>query len=240
MRAVIDIAIIAIIVICVWSGYKKGIVMGVGGIIVIIVSLYAANIVASTFSAEFVPAMRPFASGYMEKQLDEDGGVLDAMGWSGTDYSAKDLLEIYPDEKHNFAAQCYMSIGIYETSANAMAGKAVELYGQNGGEFMDSVVYIACETISYMLCYILSFLLILIILTVIGNLPNLSYKIPNLDTLNDAVGAGLGLVTGVLFSIILVWALKFTGIIIGSDTLGETVVARVILKLDFLIKFLGV
>ena len=240
MRAIIDITIVAILIVCTWSGYKKGIVMGVGGIIAIIVALFAANIVASTFSAEVIPAMRPFASGYMEKQIEEEGGVLEVMGWSETDYSVNDLLEIYPEQAEAFAAQCYREFGIFETSANAMARSAMERHQLAGGELTDSIVHVLCESASFALCYILAFLLVLILLTVLGNLPNLSYKIPNLDTINDAVGAGLGLLTGLLFCIILVWTLKFTGIIIGEETLKGTVLARVILKLDFLIKFLGV
>jgi len=240
MRAAIDIAILAIIIICIWSGYKKGIVMGVGGIIIIIVSLYASNIVTTTFSSEFVPAMRPFASGYVESQIRAEDGVLDTMGWSNTSYSVNDLLEIYPDQAEAFAVEAYKSIGIYDSSAEAMAKKAVERYEIVEGDFVDNIVYVLCDTISFVICFALVFLIILIILTVIGNLPNLSYKIPNLDTVNDIVGAVLGLITGIMFCVILVWALKFTGIIIGSDTLHETILARGILKLDFLIKFLGV
>jgi len=240
MRAIIDITIVAILIVCTWGGYKKGIVMGVGGIIAIIVALFAANIVASTFSAEVIPAMRPFASGYMEKQIEEEGGVLDNMGWSDTDYSLNDLLEIYSEQTEAFAAQCYKALGIFDTSARAMAQRAMERHQLVGGDFIDSVVYVLCASASFVMCYILAFLLVLIMLTVVGNLPNLGYKIPNLDTINDAVGAGLGLITGLLFCIIMVWMLKFTGIIIGEETLSGTVLARVILKLDFLIKFLGV
>lgn len=240
MRAAIDIAILAIIIICIWSGYKKGIVMGVGGIIIIIVSLYASNIVTTTFSSEFVPAMRPFASGYVEGQIRAKDGVLATMGWSSTSYSVNDLLEIYPEQAETFAAEVYKSVGIYDSAAEAMAKKAIERYAIVEGDFVSNLVYVLCDTISFVICFALVFLIILIVFTVVGNLPNLSYKIPNLDTVNDIAGAVLGLVTGILFSIILVWALKFTGIIIGSDTLRETILARGILKLDFLIKFLGV
>lgn len=240
MRAAIDIAILLIVIICIWSGYKKGIVMGVGGIIIIIISLYASNIVTTTFSSEFVPAMRPFASGYVDSQLREKDGPLATMGWSNTSYSVDDLLEIYPEQTETFAAEIYKSVGIYDTSATAMAKLAVERQETYGGDFVDNIVYVLCDTISFVICFSLVFLIILIVLTVIGNLPNLSYKIPNLDSVNDIAGAVLGLVTGIIFCIILVWALKFTGIIIGSETLSETVLARVILKLDFLIKFLGV
>ena len=44
--------------------------------------------------------------------------------------------------------------------------------------------------------------------------------------MNDIGGAVLGLVTGILYCGMLVWALKFTGMIIGKETLASTVLGR--------------
>ena len=82
--------------------------------------------------------------------------------------------------------------------------------------------------------------MIIIILTVIGNLPNLSYKLPRLDILNDILGAVLGLVTGLMFCAVLVWALKFMGKLIGNDTLAATRIGGWFLKRNFLLKYLGI
>ena len=90
------------------------------------------------------------------------------------------------------------------------------------------------------MCFTLAFLLILIILTVIGNLPNLSYKLPNLDLVNDIGGAVLGLVRGLLFCALLVWLLKFLGIILGQDTLADSTLGGWLLKRDFFFKYLGI
>ena len=78
MRTVIDLVLLAIIIISIWSGYKKGFIMGIAGLVAIIVSLYGASLVSSAFSYEVVPALRPFASGYVESQMQEN--VLEDMG----------------------------------------------------------------------------------------------------------------------------------------------------------------
>ena len=40
MRTVIDLVLLAIIIISIWSGYKKGFILGIAGVVAIVVSLY--------------------------------------------------------------------------------------------------------------------------------------------------------------------------------------------------------
>ena len=50
MRTVIDLVLLAIIIISIWSGYKKGFILGIAGVVAIVVSLYGASLVSSAFS----------------------------------------------------------------------------------------------------------------------------------------------------------------------------------------------
>ena len=241
MKAIIDLALLGILIICVWSGYKKGLIMGLGGILCIIISLYGANLLSNAFALDVVPALRPFAGGFMESVASqEDGGVLDRMGWEDSDYSLDDLLEQYPERKAEFAEACYESIGIYSNSAGVMAQEAVTYSQETDSDMVTAVVEVLCRRVSYVGCFILAFLLIIIVLTVIGNLPNLSFRLPHLDLVNDISGAILGLVTGLMFCAAAVWALKFVGILIGSDTLESTILGGWLLRKDFLFRYLGI
>ena len=69
IKAIIDLVLLGILIVCVWSGYKKGIIMGVGGILCIIVAIYGANLLSNSFSFDVVPALKPFANGYTETML---------------------------------------------------------------------------------------------------------------------------------------------------------------------------
>ena len=240
-ETIIDLVLLGILIICVWSGYKKGLIMGVGGIVCIIVAIYGANLLANTFSYDIVPAMRPFASGYTEGMLmGKDSKVMKAMGWEDYSYSVDDLLERYPERREEFCAECYKTLGIDPSAADTMAKRAVDYWEENGGGSINAVVHTLCATISYVGCFVLAFLLIIIILTVLGNLPNLSFKLPRFDVVNDILGALLGLITGVMFCVLLVWALKFMGLIIGKDTLASTRLGGWFLGKDFLFKYLGI
>ena len=240
MKAIIDLVLLGILVICVWNGYKKGIIMGVGGILCIVIAIYGANLLANTFYHDVVPALKPFANGYTESIISKDSDVLKEMGWAGSSYSVEDLLEQEPERKAEFCQTCYRDLGVDDGTAQVMAEKAVTYARETGSTVWASVGQILCETVSYVGCFILAFLLIAIALTVIGNLTNLSFKLPKLDLVNDIAGAVLGLVTGFLYCAVLVWALKFMGKIIGSDTLASTKLGGALLHQNFLLKYLGI
>lgn len=97
-----------------------------------------------------------------------------------------------------------------------------------------------CARLCYVLVTSVGFLLILLILAAIGNLPNLAFKLPNREKLNDIGGAALGAVNGVCFGILLCWALQFAGPVIGRDTLAHTALAKALQAIDVLTLGVGV
>jgi len=60
-----------------------------------------------------------------------------------------------------------------------------------------------------------------------------------MDILNDVGGAIFGLATGVLLCTVLVWTLKFAGLVL-KDALSETWLASIFLEYDPLAKYLGI
>ena len=252
METIINVVMIAILFICLWSGYKKGLIMCIGGILAILVSLYGANLIANTITFDVTSAMRPFASGYMESTLrrsedeDEDEeaehreSVLEQMGWEDSDLSVEDLLNNSPQRKEEFCMACYGELGLSEEISSVIAEEAVAYAEDNNVTTIDAAVQVLCEKISYVAIFSLAFVMILILLTVIGNLPNLSYKLPNLDLFNDISGALLGVVTGMMFCMILVWVLRFFGLFIGVDTLSKAKISSFFLEHNLLTRYIGI
>ena len=118
MIKIIDLVLVAIILICGWCGYKKGLIMGIGGIIAIILSLLAANLLAKSFSYELVPVMRPFASGYLEKTInDEEKGVLVTLGFDDDDYSLADMVQRDPRRATAISKETFRRFGIADDAA---------------------------------------------------------------------------------------------------------------------------
>lgn len=238
MKLVIDLVLLAIIIISVWTGFKKGLIMGIGGMIAIIVSLYGACLLSTTFAYEIVPALRPFASGFVERQM--NGTVLENMGLVNTELSYNDILDEDPALRHEFCYECYRSVGIYDDAADQMATEAEEYADAQDADIASAVVEVLCGRITYVAGIVLCFMVILIILTAIGNVTNLSFKIPNMDILNDAGGAVAGLIKGIMLCILLCWGLRFTGLIIGTNTLSNTFLGKFFINIDFLTKGVGI
>lgn len=243
MNVIIDLLFLIIIAVSGWTGYKKGLIMRLGGIIIIIISLYGANLMAQTFSYELVSVMKPFAGGYIEGRLAsvEEGeeGILLKMGIQD-ELSLQDHIAEQPSLAAEVATEVYIDLGITRATAEEMAELAVEYEAEADCGIITATTQIVCMRISYVLCFALAFLIILIIFTVIGNLTNLSFRLPNLDRVNNVGGAVLGVITGLMFCVIFAWVLTYTGMFIGGDTIGKTAIAEWFVNRRILTSFIGV
>ncbi len=238
MQIVIDLVLLAIVIISVWSGYKKGFIIGIANLLGIIVSLYAAVLVSSAFSYDVVPVLRPFVSGYMERQMSDT--VLEDMDLANTDLSYEDILAGDPALRHEFCTASYESVGIWGDAADQMATEAEEYADANGAQVSEAVIEVLCERLCFVAGVTLLFLIFLIALMAIANIPNLSYRIPNMDLLNDAGGAAMGFINGVCYCCLIAWLLRFLGLIIGMDTFQSTLLARFFHTIDLITAGVGI
>ena len=101
MKAVLSLLFLSILIFCVWSGYKKGLVMGIFSLIAFVVSVYGANLLSQTYSGEVIDALRPFASGFVEVNV-VDKTVRPAMGIDSTNLSVKDYFAQNPGRETEF------------------------------------------------------------------------------------------------------------------------------------------
>lgn len=237
MRTILGLIFLVVLVYCGWAGYKKGLIMGIFSILAFVISVYGADLLASTYSAEVVDALRPFASGFVEVNI-VDQKVRPAMGAS--DLSLNDYFAQSPGRETEFCTMIYEEIGIFDATSEQMAEEAVAYARENGMDITDAAVEVLCLRIAYAVAFVLAFLMVLIVLTVLINLPNISFKIPNFDMVNDIGGAVLGFVQGICLLLVFGWALKFTGLIIPQETLSETFLVSWFMDQSILVHYLGI
>ena len=239
MKLILTLLFLGIILFCAWTGYKKGMIMGVGSLLIFVVSVYFANLLSTTFSGEVIDALRPFASGYVETEI-VDKVVRPALGIDMTNLSVTDFMAMNPGKEQMFCQLIFENMGIYEPTAEQMANESILYAQQFGWGIEDSAVEILCIRVAYAAGFILSFVMVIIILTAIGNIPNLSFKIPGFDTLNDISGAILGLAQGFCLCLFIAWGLKFTGILISQDILADTGLVSWFMSRTVLVNILGI
>ena len=232
MKVIIDILLLIIIALCTWNGYKRGLVGGVAGILAIIIALFGGSLLSSAYAHEVVPALEPFVDGYIDSS-ETRNTVLEKLGYGESDLSLEDILAQDSSLRYDYAYECMTYVGFYEKRAESLASDAVDLADANGISMTDAVVAVLCDTITYVGAMVIAFLLILIFLVAIGNVGNLSFRLPNMEALDEVGGAVLGFAKAFIYCVLLCWLLSFLGIVIGQDTMEHTTLGRFLLIFDF-------
>ena len=233
IRLILDIVLLVIVALCTWTGYRKGLIAGIAGILAVIIALFGGSLLSSAYSREVVPVLEPFVDGYIDSQNTRDD-ILEKLNYGYSDLSLEDILARDSSLRYSYAEECMKTVGIYQDRAEEMARTAVETADRNGVSMTDAVVAVLCNTASFVGGLTVAFLLILILLVAIGNIGNLSFRLPNLELLDEIGGAVLGFVKGFLYCVLLCWLLSFLGLIIGKDTLESTTLAQFFLQIKFL------
>ena len=233
MKAIIDILLLIIIALCTWSGYKRGLVGGVASLLAIVIALLGGSIVSAAYSHEVVPAFEPFVDGYVDSGKMRDK-VLETMGYGDSDLSLEDILAGDSSLRHDYAYEVLCEVGMYQQRASEMASEAVSLSEASGMSMTDAVVSLLCDTVTYLGAMCIGFLLILILLVAVANMFNLSFRLPNMENVDEIGGAVLGFVEGFAYCVLISWVLSFMGLIIGRDTMDGTTLGRFFLLFDFI------
>ena len=233
MKTIIDIVLLIIIALCTWNGYKRGLMGGIAGIIAIVVAVFGASLLSTAYAHEIVPALEPFVDGYVDSQ-ENRSEILETLGYGSSDYSLEDILEQDSSLRYDYAYENFVKLGIYEKHAEKLAGDAVERAERDGVNMTDAVVSVLCDAVTNVGTMAVAFLLILILIVAVGNMGNLSFRIPNMENLDEIGGAVLGFFKGFLYCILLSWLLSFLGLIIGKYTMTHTTLGRFFLIFDFI------
>lgn len=233
IRLILDITLLVIVALSTWTGYRRGLIGGIAGILAVIIALFGGSLLSSAYSHEIVPVMEPFADGYIDSQNIRDD-VIEDLGYGYSDLSLEDILEQNKSLRYDYAVDCMDIVGMYPDRAEEMAKKSVEYADRNGVSMTDAVVTVLCDTTAYVGGLTVAFLMILILLVAIGNVGNLSFRLPNLELVDEIGGAVLGFVKGFMYCTLLCWVLSFLGLVIGKDTLASTTLARFFLQIRFL------
>lgn len=241
MKLILNLTLLLIVLLCAWNGWKRGLIAGIGSLLALVISIYCADLLSTTYSYEVIDALRPFASGYMETTINNEVRVeYNITGASDSSLSVEDYLTAHPEDAQGFCQSTFEHMGVYGETARVMADSSLDYAAAQEMSVTGAMVEVLCRTAAYAVGFMLAFLLILILLTVLGNLPNLTFKIPGMDLLNDIGGLLTGVIQGFFFCALLCWFFKFTGIVLPQATIAESGLAAWLMRLDLLYPFLGI
>lgn len=202
---------------CVWGGFKKGLIGGIVSLAAIIISLIVANILATQYSNQLVPALNPFVGGFIDSDSNEKQ-ILEKLGYGETDLSLHDILEQDSSLKYDYAYECIRSIGFYRDISEDLASDTIMVAEANNVSITDAAIAVVCNTLSYVGCLSIAFIMVLILINAVLDMINLDFHLPNIDVVDEVSGAALGLIKGFLYCVLICWVLGFSGMIIGKNT----------------------
>lgn len=233
MKLFLTISLLLILALCIWSGFKRGLIRGIASLLAIVIALTGANAFASRFSQQLVPALNPFVGGFVGSETNTDE-ILARLGYGQTELSLTDILTQDTSLRYDYAYECIYSTGFYRAVSEDLASDAVRYANSTGMTLTEAVTVVLCNTIAYVGCLSIAFIMILILLVALMDLINLDFHLPNLPLVDEVGGAALGFVKGFIYCVLLCWLLGFLGVVIGRETCEKTALVNFFLAFRFM------
>ena len=193
-----DAAIALLLLIALWRGYKKGIVLTLCGFLAIFVALIGASILSNALAGPVSRTIQPMIESSIQQVFDRSDAPDSAASQEEQHASLPlpEALELLKDSKlyKGFADAFQKAVdeGMVATTANA--ARIISDY--------------IAKQIAQIALFLISFILVLIVWFFISHALDLAFKLPVLSTLNRWSGAALGLFKGGLLLFIACWLLK--------------------------------
>ena len=211
MHILVDLLIIGILAFCAWQGYRRGVIGGILAVVFVVVAIYGANLVATTYSNEFADMFRPFVSGYLDRV--ETEAIEEHAPPELASLSTEDLFRLDPGIEPEMAETVFLALGAHESRTYKLHYRyeAERFEGHTVNRAMTNVlVYAFC----FLIIYVIAFLLLLIGFTVVYNIIPFSFRLPGhkLKLPDEIGGAVFGLGQGLLMVFMLTWLLGYLGL----------------------------
>ena len=215
MYLIFDVIVVAVLALFVWRGWKKGLLLSLCGLAVVVVSFLGAGFLADTLDAPLADAIAPKLEDTISEQLAlhyDDLGVgnpLDALREMGGLFAwAADAVE--------------------DAQGSAAVSGAVDGFA---GLARQAATYLA-TSIAYRVIFVLAFILLFVLLTLLLHTLNLVAKLPGLSICNGLGGGAIGLVKGILVLYAVIACLRVFTTLVTPEMEENTYVLRFFLRSD--------
>ncbi len=219
MSLVIDLALVGIVILCGWRGFRTGIINGVCWILAVIIALYGANLLATAFYTEFSDIVEPFALSVIEKAI--GGGSEDGETDGGEDNTLtvdeREKLDVYTVSKEVLG-----SFGFSDGASESIARDVASTHSKVNNAMEEELTEQVCARASFVAVFTIAFILIAIVFTVIGNITDLSFGLPGHENLNHVTGAALGVIRGLLIILAIGCIGRYLGLLIPAGVTEKT------------------
>ena len=238
---IIDIALIVIILVFAFRGFRNGMVRGLCGFLAIILSLVIANAAADAFSGEFTDALRPFVGGIVDGKLQSLLSPDDDKENKPELENEQKIIDYDYDTSttHGVVMHTLRNLGFLESVSEKIADAIDETTTETGYALSDIISSKLSSTLAHIAIFAIAFLLLSIAFAVVGNLLNVVFSLPGLRLVDQIAGTVLGLLKGVAVVMFLALVFRYVGIL-SADLLGKTKVLMYFAEHNAIANLLGI
>lgn len=199
---IFDLAIAVVLLLCIWQGHRRGFILTLCGFLAVFVAFFGAGIVSNLMAEPISQLLRPI----IEQNLTQSAqNSLTGAALAQTSSHGGDLLSSIPLEE---VLELLQSSQLYQAfSAMVESAVAQGILTITTNAVRSIAEYIALQAAKLVL-FVIAFVLILILWTILSRTLDLAFRLPVLSTLNHWSGAILGLLKGAVLSYIAVWLLR--------------------------------
>ena len=207
MPYLFDILIIAVLALFAWRGAAKGLILSLCGLAAIFVAFFAAQFISDTFCAPVGNIIRPIIAQSFSELVPEDPLTVVEVGPNqstvGYSYTLDDLLEQIQKN------------GLFEGFSAFLEGDAAKDAIQTSAHAspLDALATYLAKAVARALLFGIVFFGGLLAWFLLSHALDLAFKLPILAEVNLAGGLIVGLIKGVLFTIVLVWLGQVAGVV---------------------------
>lgn len=205
----VDIILLLILVVFMLSGYRKGLILSLCGLLILVISCLGASVAQELITPKLVTELHPQVTAALVSELEEqvsastEAAIQDAgeagITIAGQEVTVGDLISLLERfgldvEQSAQNAVSEVSDPIVQSAASAMAGM-----------FLDAVVGFVV--------FLGAFLIIYLVLRTIELCINTVDRLPVIHTLNHLGGGLVGIISGAFLLVVAMTLLTQTGLI---------------------------
>ena len=211
----IDLLLVAALGLCVWQGYRKGLILTAAGIIIVFLAAFVAGKVAAAYADPMSERLYPMLSWLADDAMD------DAARGKGR---INELTQ--PSEIADVAQQTFENLGISHIEIGKMVDKALLSLSETGRTVQEAISMSVLHGASYAILCLFAFILCMVGFTLLIHFLAALFKLPGLNLIDKIGGSAAGLLQGILLLCALGWAVRYLGIIAGPELVESTSVLK--------------
>ena len=236
MSICLDLAIVAIVALCAWRGFRTGIINGVSWIVALVIAIYGANLVSTAYYSEFSDMLEPFAQGVVENTLngsgDDDSDAIISPDMTLDELEGLDVYEV--------SRAALEKLGIADGPAEEIAREVAETNDRVGTQMTAELTALLCDRAAFVAVFAIAFAIIAIVFTIIGNIFDLSFGLPGHENLNHITGAALGIIRGIIIILVIGCIGRYLGLLISAEAMDKTLIFRHLVETNKLAELLKI